>query len=98
MTARLAAIDPRFGRFGGLPQAINAGDAMFTLAATVLQGLPARGLLAERTLEAYHIFDETCLRLTEGQYLDMSFENRMDVHDRRGPGHDRWKDGRVGRC
>ena len=42
-------------------------------------GLPARGLSAERTLEAFHVFDETCLRLTEGQYLDMSFENRMDV-------------------
>ena len=63
----------------GRPQAINAGDAMFTLARTALAGLSARGLPAEETLQAYHIFDETCLRLTEGQYLDMSFENRMDV-------------------
>ena len=63
----------------GRPQAINAGDAMFTLARTALAGLPARGLAAERTLEAFHVFDETCLRLTEGQYLDMSFESRMDV-------------------
>lgn len=63
----------------GRPQAINAGDAMFTLARTALTGLIASGLSAERTLEAFHIFDETCLRLTEGQYLDMSFENQMDV-------------------
>lgn len=63
----------------GRPQAINAGDAMFTLARTALADLPARGLSAGRTLEAFHVFDETCLRLTEGQYLDMSFENRMDV-------------------
>jgi geranylgeranyl diphosphate synthase type I len=63
----------------GRPQAINAGDAMFTLARTALAALPASGLSDARTIEAFRIFDATCLRLTEGQYLDMSFESRMDV-------------------
>ena len=30
-------------------------------------------------LLALREFDITCLRLTEGQYLDMSFENRLGV-------------------
>jgi geranylgeranyl diphosphate synthase type I len=63
----------------GRPQAINAGDAMFTIARTALAGLTDRGLAPDQTLQAYAIFDEACLRLTEGQYLDMSFENQMDV-------------------
>lgn len=63
----------------GRPQAINVGDSMFTLARASLTHLRTLGLPAEQTLEATRIFDETCLRLTEGQYLDMSFETRMDV-------------------
>jgi geranylgeranyl diphosphate synthase type I len=30
-------------------------------------------------MDACMIFDNACLRLTEGQYLDMSFEGRLDV-------------------
>jgi geranylgeranyl diphosphate synthase type I len=63
----------------GRPQAINAGDAMFTLARTALHGLADRGLPADTVLAACRLFDETCLRLTEGQHLDMAFEGRLDV-------------------
>jgi geranylgeranyl diphosphate synthase type I len=63
----------------GRPQAINAGDALFTLARSSLASLSTQGVADGLTLEAFRIFDETCLRLTEGQYLDMSFEARMDV-------------------
>ena len=34
---------------------------------------------AEIVLNALRLFDEMCVRLTEGQYLDMSFEGRLDV-------------------
>ena len=76
----------------GVPQAINAGDAMFTLARLALHGLriaahPARRMAWTRCT----IFDDTCLRLTEGQYLDMSFEGRLDVSRGRVPDHDRGK-------
>lgn len=63
----------------GQPQAINAGDAMFTLARTALYNLRSRDIPPDRILEALELFDSTCLRLTEGQYLDMAFENRLDV-------------------
>ncbi len=63
----------------GRPQAINAGDAMFSLARSALYRLAEQGVSAQRSLDALRIFDETCVRLTEGQYLDMSFEGRLDV-------------------
>jgi geranylgeranyl diphosphate synthase, type I len=63
----------------GQPQAINAGDAMFTLARIALYNLRSRDMPPDRILEALELFDTTCLRLTEGQYLDMSFESRLDV-------------------
>lgn len=63
----------------GVPQAINAGDAMFTLARLALHGLGSRPIPPAMAMDACLIFDYACLRLTEGQYLDMSFEGRLDV-------------------
>jgi geranylgeranyl diphosphate synthase type I len=62
----------------GTAQAINAGDVLFTLSFLALQDLqrthaPGCVLQASRTLQ------ETCLRLTEGQYLDISFERRASL-------------------
>lgn len=63
----------------GVPQAINAGDAMFTLARLALHGLANRPISLGVAMDACSVFDYACLRLTEGQYLDMSFEGRLDV-------------------
>jgi len=63
----------------GVPQAINAGDAMFTLARLALHRLAGRPIPPAMAMDACMIFDHACLRLTEGQYLDMSFEGRLDV-------------------
>lgn len=63
----------------GVPQAINAGDAMFTLARLALHGLSGRPISPAVAMDACTVFDYACLRLTEGQYLDMSFEGRLDV-------------------
>lgn len=63
----------------GKPQAINVGDALFTLARTALYGLSDQGLSTTQVLAACQLFDRTCVRLTEGQYLDMAFEARLDV-------------------
>jgi geranylgeranyl diphosphate synthase, type I len=57
----------------GMPQAINAGDVMFTLAFLAVQDL-AQSLPPERVLGASRVLQQTCLRLTEGQYLDISYE------------------------
>ena len=63
----------------GEAQAINAGDTLFTLARLALLGLSDTGVPPQRVLDAQHLFDLTCLHLTEGQYLDISFETRTDV-------------------
>lgn len=59
----------------GVPQAINAGDVMFTQAFHALRRLSAT-VSPQAALDAYAILEQTCLKLTEGQYLDMSYETR----------------------
>jgi geranylgeranyl diphosphate synthase type I len=63
----------------GVPQAINVGDGMFALAYAALQRLAERGVKAKVALAAFDHFTRTCLALTEGQYLDISFEQRTQV-------------------
>ncbi len=70
---------PTLWRLCGVPVACNAGDAMFSLAHLAFHRLSARGLPPDRVLEALRVFGETCVSLTEGQYLDMSFEDRPSV-------------------
>jgi geranylgeranyl diphosphate synthase, type I len=62
----------------GVAQAINAGDVLFTLAFLSLQEL-SRVLPSDAVLQASRLLQQTCLRLTEGQYLDMSYETRGDL-------------------
>jgi geranylgeranyl diphosphate synthase type I len=63
----------------GVPQAINAGDGLFALAHLAMQRLADRGVPPQRVLTALEILGQACLALTEGQYLDLSFEARVDV-------------------
>lgn len=70
---------PTLWKVWGMPQALNAGDAMFATAFAAMQRLARRGVSAADTLTALGMFTQTCLALTEGQHLDMSFEGRNDV-------------------
>lgn len=70
---------PTLWKIWGVPLAINAGDALFTIAFAAMQQLLRRGVSASMAMQALEIFTQTCLALTEGQYLDMSFESRDDV-------------------
>jgi geranylgeranyl diphosphate synthase type I len=63
----------------GAAQAINAGDAMFTLAFLAPHRLTELGVPAATTLAAVAELTRTCLALTQGQYLDMAFEQRQRV-------------------
>ena len=63
----------------GEPQAINAGDGMYALSRLALQRLRDRGFSAERILDAAQLLDRTCVRVCEGQFLDISFEARTDI-------------------
>ncbi|NTW09288.1 MAG: polyprenyl synthetase family protein [Anaerolineaceae bacterium] len=62
----------------GSPLAINVGDALFALSTLALTDL-GHEFPHDRVLESIRILQQTCLDLTRGQYLDMSFEDRTDV-------------------
>lgn len=70
---------PTVWKLWGVPLAINAGDGLFTLAFAAIQQLTRWGVSSKMTLQALDIFTQTCLALTEGQFLDISFETREDV-------------------
>jgi geranylgeranyl diphosphate synthase type I len=70
---------PTLWAIWGIPLAINAGDALFALSRLALYRLIERGVSEHRVLALMRVYDETCLALCEGQFLDISFERRMDV-------------------
>ena len=70
---------PTLWTWAGDAQAINIGDAMFVVSHQALLRLSQVDVPAARVLEAFRIFDDTCLRLTQGQYLDIAFETREQV-------------------
>ena len=55
----------------GIPQAINTGDALFTLSRMALHRLSEEGFDAARVLALMRLYDETCLALCEGQFMDI---------------------------
>ena len=63
----------------GIAQAINAGDAEYTLAYTAMLELGKIASL-EIALEAVNVLQRTCIHLTQGQYLDISFETHPSVN------------------
>jgi geranylgeranyl diphosphate synthase type I len=69
---------PTVWKIWGEAQAINTGDAMFALANISLMNLE-RTISEQVALQAGILFHKTCLRLTQGQHLDIGFENRNQV-------------------
>jgi geranylgeranyl diphosphate synthase type I len=65
---------PTVWKMWGEAQAINTGDAMFALANASLLNLAEKVPLSA-VLEAGKRFHTTCLRLTQGQHLDIAFED-----------------------
>lgn len=63
----------------GMAHGVNAGDALFALAERTLLRLADRGVPADRVLRAAGLLNDACLRLCEGQYLDLEFERRAEV-------------------
>ena len=55
----------------GIPQAINAGDMLFTLSRKALHRLTDLGFSDTKVLRLMRLHDDTCLALCEGQYLDI---------------------------
>jgi len=55
----------------GIPQAINAGDMLFSLSRIALHRLSELGFSDAKVLRLMRLYDETCVALCEGQYLDI---------------------------
>ncbi len=55
----------------GIPQAINTGDTLFSLSRIALHRLSELGFSDTRVLRLMRLYDETCLALCEGQYIDI---------------------------
>src|SRR3954453_22640878 len=56
----------------GVPQAINTGDLIFSLSRVALHRLSDLGFSDTKVLRLMRLYDQTCVRLCEGQYLDIA--------------------------
>jgi geranylgeranyl diphosphate synthase, type I len=63
---------PTLWALHGVPQAINTGDTLFSLSRIALHRLTDLGFPDAKVLRLMRLFDETCLALCEGQYLDIA--------------------------
>lgn len=62
----------------GLPLAINAGDALFSLSFICLGQMIERNSY-EISFQAFSLLSDACLAITKGQHLDISFEKMDDI-------------------
>ena len=62
----------------GMPMAINVGDSLFVMSNQAIIELRA-DFPAETVVRAAEILHNTCLELTRGQFLDMTYEKRNDL-------------------
>ena len=70
---------PTLWALWGMPQAINAGDALFAHAHLAVQS--ATALAPQARLEALSVLDKACLALTTGQHSDLAFESAERVDE-----------------
>ena len=62
----------------GVPMAINVGDALFVMSNQAIIDLK-NYYPAEAVVKVAEVLHSTCLDLTRGQFLDMSYEERTDL-------------------
>lgn len=70
---------PTLWTIWGSSQGITVGDGMFALARLVLWDVLEEGVESEIAVRLGAVLDRACLIVSEGQYLDLSFEQRQDV-------------------
>ena len=63
----------------GRAHAINAGDALHSLARLALKRLEDNGVSSDKRQRASDIIDTTCLELCEGQFFDIHYEGKVDI-------------------
>jgi geranylgeranyl diphosphate synthase, type I len=62
---------PALWTVAGTAQAINTGDTLFTLSRMALHRLTEEGFEDARVLRLMRLYDQTCLALCEGQFMDI---------------------------
>lgn len=62
---------PTLWSLHGVAQAINTGDMLFSLSRIALHRLTDLGFSDHKVLRLMRLYDETCVALCEGQYLDI---------------------------
>jgi geranylgeranyl diphosphate synthase, type I len=62
---------PTLWALHGIPQAINAGDMLFSLSRVALHRLTDLGFPDSTVLRLMRLYDTTCVALCEGQYMDI---------------------------
>lgn len=70
---------PTLWKIWGVPQALNTGDGMFSLSRLTLWDVLEEGVEGALAARLGTLLDHACLVLAEGQYLDISFEKRLDI-------------------
>ena len=63
----------------GIPQAINTGDVLFSLSRVALHRLTELGFSDHTVLRLMRLYDQTCVALCEGQYLDIWMSDHEDA-------------------
>jgi geranylgeranyl diphosphate synthase type I len=63
----------------GVPQAINAGDILFSLSRVALHRLTELGFPDHTVLRLMRLYDRTCVALCEGQFLDIWMGDHDDA-------------------
>jgi geranylgeranyl diphosphate synthase type I len=69
---------PTLWAIHGVPQAINAGDMLFTLSRKALHRLTELGFSDTTVLRLFRLHDDTCMALCEGQYIDIWASERAE--------------------
>ena len=70
---------PTLWALHGIPQAINTGDMLFSLSRIALHRLTDLGFSDRTVLRLMKLYDETCVALCEGQYLDIWMAGQDDA-------------------
>jgi geranylgeranyl diphosphate synthase type I len=63
---------PTLWALHGVAQAINTGDMLFSLSRVALHRLSDLGFSDAKILRLMRLYDETCVALCEGQYIDIA--------------------------
>jgi geranylgeranyl diphosphate synthase type I len=70
---------PTVWKIWGQAQGINAGDAMHALTQLALLRLKRKDVPEEKIMLASNILSQTCLDICEGQYLDIEYEDSLNI-------------------